>query len=158
MCISTLLAKQLFGFAVVVLSKVNAPLFGTIDESLSRTVIQSGISRKTHFLFLHRRIDVYSLELVGFDRLELQSGMDRFLQQLFGTGFTDALSPSRHARWIDRSLMLEELHPAEALVVWIFYPALNDIFIAEVVSVLQVVKSNHQPSTDCRAAVVEAIG
>jgi hypothetical protein len=31
MCISTLLAEQLFGFAVVVLSKVNASLFGTID-------------------------------------------------------------------------------------------------------------------------------
>ena len=54
--------------------------------------------------------------------------------------------------------MLEELHPAEALAVRIFYPALNDIFIAEVVSVLQVVKCNHQPRTDSGPSGVEAIG
>jgi len=60
MCISTLLAKQLFGFAVVILPMVHA--------------------------------------------------------QVFGTSFTDALSLSRHAQWIDRSFILEKLHPAEALV------------------------------------------
>ena len=53
--------------------------------------------------------------------------------------------------------MLEELHPAEALPIRIFYSPLNDIFITKVKSVLQVVKGNLQASTDSRTAVVRTI-
>src|SRR5512136_886394 len=95
---------------------------------------------------------------MGFYCLCLQPGLDRLLQQLFGTGLPNAFSPSRHARWIDRDFMLEELHPAEGLPVRVFYPALDDIFIAEVEAVLKVVKSNHQSRTDSRASIVGAIG
>jgi hypothetical protein len=93
---------------------------------------------------------------MGFYCLCLQPGLDRFFQQLFGTGFPDALSPPSHARRIYGNLMLEELHPAEKLPVRILHPTLNDIFIAEV-DVLQVVKRNHQSCTDSRLPGVGTI-
>src|SRR5512139_673417 len=88
----------------------------------------------------------------------LKPGLNRLLQQLFGTGFSNALAPTSHARWIDGSLVLEELHSTEALPVRILYPALNHIFIAEVEGVLQVVKRYHQSRTDRRPPDLGAIG
>jgi hypothetical protein len=53
--------------------------------------------------------------------------------------------------------VLEELHPAEALPVRILDPTLNDIFIAEIEAVLQVVKGHHQSRTDSGPSGIGAI-
>ena len=156
--VTTLLAEQVLGFAVVVLPKNDSTLLGTVYYPLSRTIIQPSVGRETNFLFLHRRVYIHSFELMWFYCFCLQSGVDRLLQQLSGTGISDALSPAHHTGRINGSFMLEELHSAEGLPVWILHPALNDVFVAEVVGVLQIVKSNHQSRTDSGSPGVGTIG
>lgn len=148
----------MFGFAVVVLPQIDASLFGTVDYSLPSTIVQPGIGRKTNFFFLHRRIDIDAFELMRFYGPCLKPGLDRLLQQLFGTGFPNALSPTGHARGINWGFVLKELHSAEGLLVGIFHPPLNEVFIAEVEGVLQVVKRNHQSCTDSGSPGVGTIG
>ena len=54
--------------------------------------------------------------------------------------------------------MLKELHAAQVLPVGIFDPTGQNVFIAEVVHVLEVMQGDHQASADGRATLIRAVG
>ena len=96
-------------------------------------------------LLLDGGVNVDPLELAGLYDPKPQTGLDRLLKKLLGSGFTDAPSPAAHARRIDRHLVTEVLHPREVLPVRVLHPSSENGLVTKVVSVLQVVQGHHQP-------------
>src|SRR5277367_6310685 len=54
--------------------------------------------------------------------------------------------------------MLKMTHPAEVLPVRIFNPQANNVFIAQVMLILQIVKSHHQARRNARSTLTRMIG
>ena len=95
---STLTVADEVAFGLENLGLPRGEMDARIDQALAGTMIKTGIGGKANVFFLYRCVHVHPFELMGFDHLNLQPGSDSFLEQFFGTGFTDALAPSGHAR------------------------------------------------------------
>jgi hypothetical protein len=121
-------------------------------------LIESGIGGKTNRLGLHRRVHVDALQLGRTNHAHLDARFNRGAQHLLGPGIAQPLAPARHARWIDRHPMLKVPHAAEVLPVGIFNPQGNNVFIAQIMLILQIVQSNHQPRRDAGRTLTGMIG
>ncbi len=127
-------------------------------QPLPRPVVEPGIGREAHRLGLYRRIDIYPLELGGLDHFHSQVCLDRFLEQRFRAGLAQAVAPPRHARRIDRHLMLEKLFAAEVLPVGILDPVLDHGLVAEIVLIFEIVQRHQQTRVHPRRAIRGGVG
>ena len=91
-------------------------------------------------------------------RPEFQTRFDGLFQHLFRSRFANASTPSGHARWIDGKAMLKELHAPQVLPVRILYPTAQNVFITEVVHVLEVMQGYHQAGADGRTTLIRTVG
>jgi hypothetical protein len=76
--------------------------------------------------------------------------MDRQTQHKLASCFADAFPKPCHLRWINWQLMLKVRLTAEVLPVWVLCPTRHHFFIRQIVGVLQIVQSDHQPNRDAR--------
>jgi len=100
--------------------------------------------------FLYRRIDDDTFEFGRFDRFRLHSSVNRGLQQLFNTGFTNGSAKATDLRGIARQLRCVVRLPAEILPDHILGPAHHQFFVTEVKCVFQVQQGNHQSNRQAR--------
>ncbi len=109
-------------------------------QALPRPVVQAGILRVADRLGLHGDIKVHATRLGARDHLHRHARLDRRLQHSLRPGFTQSLAPPRHARRINRPLVLKKLPAAELLPVGILHPARHHRLVAHVVLILQVMQ------------------
>src|ERR1019366_4954670 len=119
-----------------------------LHQALTHALIESGIGGETNGLGLNCRVHVDALQLSRANHAHHDACFNRRTQHLLGSGIAQPLAPTRHARWIDRHLMLKMPHAAEVLPVGIFNPRGNHVFIAQIELVFQIVQGNHQPRRD----------
>ena len=129
-----------------------------LHQPLAHALVKSGIGGKTNRLGLNCRVHVDALQLGGTNHAHRDARFNRRAQHLLGPGIAQPLAPTRHARWIDRHPMLKMPHAAEVLPVRIFNPQGNNVFIAQVMLILQIVKSNHQARRDAGRTLTGMIG
>src|ERR1019366_3671201 len=147
-CITAGLHQQAAANMLITLLDREALSTCGLHQSLTHALIESGIGGKTNGLGLNCRVHIDALQLSRTNHAHLDACFNRRTQHLLGSGIAQSIAPARHARWIDRHLMLKMPHAAEVLPVGIFNPRGNHVFIAQIELVFQIVQGNHQPRRD----------
>jgi len=88
---------------------------------------------------------------MGPDGLQGLGGFDGLGQQLFDAGFTQALAKAGQRGGITGQTGLKVHLAAEVLPVGILQPSRTDLFVGEVVGVLEVQQADDQAHGQCRA-------
>jgi hypothetical protein len=101
---------------------------------------------------LHRGIDDDASKITGFHCASPGCDCQALLQQRLQPFFAHAIAPVGHRGAIERKPVLEELLPAEVLVIRVLDPEFAYDFVAEVVCVLEDRKPRHQPRRQRRLA------
>src|ERR1035438_10163296 len=142
--VATLLHYEPRAHSLVALLDLDAALPRHFHQAFPRPVVEPGIGRVANRLGLNGRVDVHPLDLCRRDHLHPHRRLDRLLEHRFRSGLTETVTPPRHARGIDRNLVLEKLLAAEVLPIGIFNPVLYHTLSAQVVLIFQVVQRHHE--------------
>jgi hypothetical protein len=77
-------------------------------------------------------------------------GINGRLEHRLRPGFPEPLAPPRHARGMDRQLVLKNLYPAKMLSVGIVYPLGQYDIETKIIPMVQIVQIDHQPRAQPR--------
>lgn len=94
---------------------------------------------------LHRRVDGDPLQRTRLGRSRFEGEVDARQQHLLQTLEPNPLAPPRHGAGIDRRRVLEELEATKDLPVRVLHPAIHHLLVRQIVDVLQVMQTHHQP-------------
>lgn len=126
--------------------------FRLAHQDRQRLPIQPAVGRMGDRFRLHRRVDADPLQRTGFGHPGVERNPDARLQHLLQSRRPDAPAPARHRARLDRRLMLEEFEAAEELPIRILHPASDDLLVRQVMDMLEVVQTDHQPGRLGRSA------
>jgi len=146
-CVTVVLQHGIGQQTVVVLVQLHSSLLRSFQQSLPHPVGQPHISRKTNRLLLNCRLYIDPLNLTELDQPAPHPDLNCLPQQLLCTLLPYPLPPSRHARRIDRQLMLKIVHLTKILPIRILHPQRQYIPIAHLKCRLQLMPTHHQPPT-----------
>ncbi|ESX09211.1 hypothetical protein X767_32960 [Mesorhizobium sp. LSJC264A00] len=137
--------RRCLGQPHVALPEHDAVPLGLTHQDLDCLEVEPAVGRMGDRLRLHRRIDGDPLQRTGLRSPRLECDIDACLQHFLQPLGPDPLAPARHSAGIDRRLVLEELEAAEKLPIRIFHPTLHHFFVGQIVDVLEVMLTDHQP-------------
>lgn len=114
-------------------------------QDLDRLQVKPAVGRMGDRLRLHSIVDGDPLQRTGLGSPGIERHLDARLQHFLQTLRPDPLAPACHRAGVDRRLVLEELEAAEVLQLRIFHPTLRHLLVRQVVDVLEIMQSDHQP-------------
>ena len=113
---------------------------------------QPAVHRVSDGLGLHGGVDDHALQVHRFDRLDVHGALDGGFEQLLQTVLTEQASEAADLSGVARQARLVVVHAAEELPLDVLGPALDEFFVAEIETVLQIEQADHQAHRQARAA------
>ena len=127
-------------------------LLGEPHQPLARPMHQLGVGRERHRLRLHRGVDDDPGEVRRLGRAGPRRRVQALLNERDELLLAHPLAPARQGGPVERRLVDEELFAAKELKVWVLDPARAELFVGEIVRVLEDRKPRHQPCGQRRVA------
>ncbi len=155
MRIAPRLSGQPGGFAVVVLAQINAVDIGQLHQVLAALFQQPAVGGVGYGLGHLRGVLNDFVGAARFKHATPARGINGHHQQGFYYPlFTNALSPTCQARWINGAAGLQIALAREVLPIWVLHPGIDHQLIRAIKGVLQIQQARHQTRLQCRAAAI----
>ena len=154
MRIAPRLCGQPGGLSVVVLTQFNAVDIGPPHQVLAALPQQSAVGGVGYGLGHHRGVHNDFVGAARFEHATPARCINGHHQQGFYPLFTNALSPTCQARWINGAAGLQIALTREVLPIRVLHPRVDHQLIRAIKGVLQIQQARHQTRRQSRAAAI----
>lgn len=131
------------------LPQLDAVPGGEPDQNFPAAMIETRIQRMRDRLRLHGGVHADTFEAARLHCTRRHRRLHGHREQQLHALRADALAPARERARIDRQPVLQIVEAAEELPIRVLDPALAQLLVREVVGVLEIAETDHQP---CRFA------
>ena len=135
---------QRFAFFGERLFEANACAPGSACHLVTRDLQQAAVHGVRNGFVLDGGVDNHALQVFGFDRLNGNGRVDGGLEQQLQAFLAQIAAKAPDLRGIAGQAMLKIIQAAEELPQHVLAPAHNELFVAEIKTVLEVQQAGHQ--------------